>query len=283
MTLKFYPTPGLLFLLLSGIIVFSGCRQKGPEPSEIVAKVGNSYLTVEMVNNLVPENISDQEKFRYKKSLVDRWIERQMMAQQAEIEGIELSPEDNWKLENMKADILATKLLEKKVRKNIPVTDKEIEDYYEKNKDQFRREKDEVYLVHLFLEKLDKAIVREIKQSKMLMDVIQKNFLEGQANRLVEPNGDLGYVAVSDLNSKFRWAIRGKKTGIIYGPIRTKYGYHFLQVLDRQPAESIRSLELVRDEIIKTIRIEKRQQMIKNLKESIKKELPIETFYTNLK
>ena len=272
----------LYILCFLGIFILNGCQSNEHDPLEVVAKAGNQYLTKDMVGNLIPENISDEEKDLFVKNLIDKWIERQLLSQYAIREGIELTSEDEWQLEKMRMEILTTKLLNKKIKRDIPVTDKEIEDYYEKNQDQFQREKDEVHLVYLFQEKLDKAIVKEIKQSKLLLDVIKKNFLEGQGNQLNESNGDLGYVPLKTLRSEFRWAIRGKKTGIIYGPVKTKEGYHYLQVLDRQPAESIRSLDLIHDEIVALVQIEKREQLINNLKENTLKDLPVETFYNNV-
>ncbi len=106
--------------------------------------------------------------------------------------------------------------------------------------------------------------------------------MDRQITRVVEPNGDLGYVEVDKLRPELRRAIRGTKTGIIYGPIRTEEGYHFIQVLDRKPANSFRSLDLVRSEIVDLLKIEKKQQMIKNYKEQIKKNFQVETFLGNI-
>lgn len=272
----------LISISIAGTFQFLGCQKDQPDPLEVVARVGNQYLTRETVNSLVPSTISDEDRDLLIKNLVEKWIERQVMAQTAENEGIELAPNDAWHIESVELEMYAKELLRKKIPDNFTITDKEIEDYYDSNKSSFARKNDEVHIVHLYLEKLDRAITTEIKQSNSLIDVIQKNFLDRQISRVVEPNGDLGYVEVDMLRPKLKSGIRGTKTGIIYGPIKTDEGYHFLQVLDRKSANSIRSLDLVRAEIIDLLKIEKREQMIRSYKEKIKKDFQIETFYANI-
>jgi parvulin-like peptidyl-prolyl isomerase len=272
----------ILVTLLGVLLCIIGCQNKRPDSRKVIARVGNEYLTRDIINELIPENITEEERDIFQKNLIDRWIEKQILRQAALDEGIEFSQRDNWQLENLKMDIFAQKLLNSKISAAETATDKEIEDYYSANQGSFTRDKDEVHIVQLFLEKLDRTIRNEITKSNSLQDVIEKNFLIQQINNIVEPNGDLGYVEIASLRPVFARAIRGKKTGIIYGPIKTSDGYHYIQVLDRQEAGSVRELDLVRDEIIKQIKIEKRQQKIRALKEQLKKDADVETFYTNL-
>lgn len=276
----------LLSLLISLTVVvtvkFLGCQKNQPDPLEVLARVGDQYLTRETVDSLVPPETPSENRDLVIRNLVEKWIDRQVMAQTARKEGIELAPNDAWQIESVKLEMYAKELLKSKIPENFNITDKEVEDYYDSNKSQFARKRDEVHIVHLFLEKLDRAITSEIRQSNSLIDVMQKNFLDRQISRVVEPNGDLGYVEVDLLRSELRNGIRGTKTGIIYGPIKTDEGYHFIQVLDRKSANSIRRLDLVRTEIYDLLRIEKRQQMVRSYKEKIKKDFQIETFYANI-
>lgn len=270
--------PGILVVLL-----LCSCQREQIPPGEIVARVGEAYLTREVVLSLVPADLSQVDREFFIRKIVEQWIEDQLLAQKAAREGVELSSAEEWQVERLRAELLATKFLNSRIREHLPVTDQEVEDYYQAHTQQFVRDADEVHLVHLYFEKLDKAIVREIRQSKSLLSVIENNpYLKTQVSRVIEPNGDLGYVPVGQLRSEFQRAIRGKKTGVIYGPIRTKDGYHFLQVLDRQPKGSVRSLDLVREEIVVFLKFKKRQERIRQLKENIRKEIPVETFYNHV-
>lgn len=274
----------VILIFVFSIIVLSvfQCARNKPDSTEVVARVDDAYLTRETLDSMIPQKIADEDREFLVKNLVEKWVDQQVLAQTAQSEGIELTPHDKWQIESVQSEIYASKLISKKMPKDFTITDKEIEDYYNANQKLFERQNDEVHIAHLYLEKLDNAIVTEIKQSNSLNNVIQKNFLDRQMNRVVEANGDLGYVEVDKLRPEFKRAIRGTKTGIIYGPIRTEEGYHYLQVLDRKPAKSVRRLELVRQDIIDLLKIEKRQSMIKNYKETLKNDFSIETFMSNV-
>jgi len=271
-----------MFVFLLIVLSMLQCGNNEPDPIEVVARVDDAYLTRETVNSMIPEKIDDEDRKFLVKNLVEKWVDQQVLSQTAQSEGIELTPHDEWQIESVESEIYASKLISKKIPNDFTITDKEIEGYYNANQKLFERQNDEVHIAHLYLEKLDKAIVTEIKQSNSLNNVIKKNFLDRQINRIVEANGDLGYVEVDKLRPEFKRAIRGTKTGIIYGPIRTGEGYHYLQVLDRKPAKSVQRLELVRQEIIDLLKIEKRQTMIKKFKESLKNDFSIETFLSNI-
>jgi len=253
-----------------------------PKPGEIVARVGDAYLTRDMVLSLTPETLEREDREFFIHRIVEQWVDNQTLARKAAQEGMELSPREIWQIRNLDADMLASKFLDSKMRASFPVAEGEIEEYYTANPGQFKRKMDEVHLVHLYFEQLDNTIVNEIRQSKSLPEVIKKNYLDRQVNRIVEPNGDLGYVPVEQLREKFKQAIRGAQSGGIYGPIRTEDGYHFLQVLDRQPAGSLKTLELVHDEIATRLQIARRQEAIKMLKEKIRQEFDAETHYENI-
>ncbi len=263
-------------------IFFVGCSKNEPPPSEIVARVGKAYLSKDMVEHLLPSQLTSDRRRFFVKRIVEQWIDNQVLAQKALEDGLTLSPGDRWQLQNLKMELLASKFLEKKTQQKFPVTDREIEEYYQANQEEFKRDHDEVHLVHLFFEKPDKVIIREIRQSKSLLEVIRKNYLDRQITKVMEPNGDLGYVITEQLRPEFRRAIRGTKTGLIYGPIYSKDGTHYLQVLDRQPAGSIRSLDLVKETIKAHLEAQKRYSYIKMIKQSARKDFGVETFYDNI-
>jgi peptidyl-prolyl cis-trans isomerase C len=272
----------LIFILFPLFFFLSACNSSGPQGKEIVAKIGDNYLTRDVVLSLTPNTLTGADREYFIKRIIEQWIDNQTLALKALQEDYELTTKENWQIQNLEADMLAAKYLNTKMKLNYHVTDQEIEDYYQANQDQFKRQFDEVHLIHLYFEQLDKTIASEIRKSKSLMDIIKKNYMDRQINRVIEPNGDLGFVPLAQIRDKFRKTIGRKKTGVIYGPIKSEDGYHYVQVLDRQPAQSIRSLELIRDEIITYLQVAKRHRAIKILKEEIRKEFNVETFYDNI-
>jgi parvulin-like peptidyl-prolyl isomerase len=262
--------------------LFAGCSKNEPNPADIVARVGDKYLLREVVMQLVPDNLMLEQKQHYIKQIVEQWVDSHTLATAALKEGFTLTPIDQWQIDKLESELLANRYIKNKMRKDIPITDQEIEDYYHANQEQFRRTKDEVHLIHLYMEQLDNVIRKEIQKSKDLLEVIKNNYLDTQISRAAEPNGDLGYLPVEQLRREFQNAIRGTRTGVIYGPIKTKNGYHFLQVIDRQPAGSIRSLDLVDGEIRAILAAVKQRENLSKLKAELRKKFEAETFYENI-
>ena len=267
--------------LIAALSLFQ-CQGDRPPEEEIIARVGDAYLTRSVIQNLTPDNIEGENRTFFIRQVVEQWIENQILAQTAAKDGIRFSDLEQWQVDKLKSEILANKFIATRLPYDIKVTDKEAESYYNENKDQFRRNHNEVHLIHLYFKELDQAVVKEIKQTSTLTDVIKKNYFNLQVNQIIERNGDLGYLPERQLRLEFQKAIKGEKTGGIYGPIKTGDGFHFLQVMDRQPAGSTRKLSLVRPEIVERLTVLKRIQMTRELKDESRKNIEVETFYNNI-
>ena len=205
------------------------------------------------------------------------------MAITAEKEGVELSPYEDWSIENLKKEMLVQRYIDAKLPRDIIITDEEISNYYDKNKDEFIRDQNEVHLVQLYLENLDKAIAEEIRELKSLQEVIQKNFLENQVNRMVEKNGDLGYVPEENLRPEIQRIVRTGSTGKIYGPIKIESGYYYFQMMDKQKAGSYRSLDLMKDDIRTRLISIKREKLSEDLAKKIAEKMDIEVHMEHIK
>ncbi|MGH1364282.1 MAG: peptidyl-prolyl cis-trans isomerase [Calditrichia bacterium] len=271
----------LLFFLLT--VLLSSCLNSNQQNTNLIARVGEEELTREILLPLIPKDISKEDREFFVKQLVESWIENQLLVQQAREDGFQLSTKEKWQVNKLKKELLATQFLQNRLQNSFQIPDDEILSFYEKNKDHYRRSQNEVHLQHLFFEKLDKAIVDEIKQSGSLAQVIEKNNYLGQKNDVIlEANGDLGFLAISELRSEFRKAIEKNKKSGIFGPIKTRDGHHYLQVISRKEKGSVRDVELVKGEIIAHLRMQKRQESIKRLREELQKKYPVETFYDNV-
>ena len=77
-------------------------------------------------------------------------------------------------------------------------------------------------------------------------------------------------------------ALRRLKTGAISPPIQSQYGYHFVQLLDRQEKGSPIDIELVRDEIVRRLKWQKRQQEYKRLMDELKEKFQVQTYLSKV-
>jgi hypothetical protein len=273
----------IFLFLLTLVILFAGCRSKSIPDIEIIAKVGDQYLTRDQLLKWMPPNLPEEQKAIVARQYIDRWVQKTSMAITAEKEGVELSPYEDWSIENLKKEMLVQRYIDAKLPRDIIITDEEISNYYDKNKDEFIRDQNEVHLVQLYLENLDKAIAEEIRELKSLQEVIQKNFLENQVNRMVEKNGDLGYVPEENLRPEIQRIVRTGSTGKIYGPIKIESGYYYFQMMDKQKAGSYRSLDLMKDEIRTRLISIKREKLSEDLAKKIAEKMDIEVHMEHIK
>jgi parvulin-like peptidyl-prolyl isomerase len=273
----------IFLFLLTLVILFAGCRSKSIPDIEIIAKVGDQYLTRDQLLKWMPPNLPEEQKVIVARQYIDRWVQKTSMAITAEKEGVELSPYEDWSIENLKKEMLVQRYIDAKLPRDIIITDEEISNYYDKNKDEFIRDQNEVHLVQLYLENLDKAIAEEIRELKSLQEVIQKNFLENQVNRMVEKNGDLGYVPEENLRPEIQRIVRTGSTGKIYGPIKIESGYYYFQMMDKQKAGSYRSLDLMKDEIRTRLISIKREKLSEDLAKKIAEKMDIEVHMEHIK
>ena len=274
---------GLIIFLAILVMFFAGCQSKSIPDIEIIAKVGDEYLTRDQLFKWMPSNLPEDQKPIVARQYVDRWVQKTSMAITAEKEGVELSPYEEWSMINLKKELLVEKYVDAKLPRDIIITDEEISNYYDKNKDEFIRDQNEIHLVQLYLENLDNAITEEIRELKSLEEVIEKNFLENQVNRLVERNGDLGYVPENSLRPEIQRLARNGSTGKIYGPIKIGSGYYYFQMMDKQKAGSYRSLDLMKDEIRTRLIAIKREKLSEDLAKKIADKINIEIHMEHIK
>ncbi len=257
------------------------CRKSESLPEDMVAQVNDHYLRLKQVNASVPNGLSEDLSLSLKKNVISRWVENEALYQAAIVKGVKLTDYDKFLVNEYRKSLIIQKYIDQTFNKERPVSEKEIDDYYNKHEGEFQRDKNEVHVIHLFMDQYDPNIFKEIKNANDLTPIIKKYYLNEKSG-VNQPNGDLGYLAVSQFPSKLAKVLMRMKTGTICRPIKTKDGYHFFQLLDRQKKGTIRSLNLVRDDIILRIKKQHRDQEIKKLIQEAKQKVQIQTYLSKI-
>lgn len=270
-----------LLIILFYTLVLSGCLSESEQKKGVVAQVDLAQITNTDLEAALPETTSPEAKLSLKRKLMESWIEDEIFYQSALKEGLSLSNHEKMMVRNYEKRLLVEKYLEKYLNVNYRVLDQEIEDYYNKHKQEFVWDDAYVHIIHLVIENEDRTIHNEIMKSKNLLAVIENNFFDQQSTQ-ERPIGDLGYVKLGDLPSRLASRIKTTKTGSIRGPIKTDYGHHYFQLLDTQNAGAFKDLEIVKDEIILRIKMIKRRNELDNLKQNLRSNFNIQTDLNNL-
>jgi peptidyl-prolyl cis-trans isomerase D len=131
-----------------------------------------------------------------------------------------------------------------------------LKDYYESHKDAYSQE-EQVHARHILIkaaagnaeeEKKAQAKVQDIaaRAKKEDFGKLAKEFSEDPGSK--EKGGDLGFFQRGRMVKPFEDAAFSGKPNEISAPIKTDYGYHLVQVLEKKPAQT-RSLDEVKKEI----------------------------------
>lgn len=133
-----------------------GCNGDKPR-TDYVAKVNNSYLTGEEVAVMV--DTSAAKKF-YRNEVIKNWIETELLYQAALDEGITNDAEYFRLIENSKKELAVSLYLQKYLREeNIRYDLKDLESFYEVNKNDFKLFADTYIINRVDFINEDKAIL----------------------------------------------------------------------------------------------------------------------------
>lgn len=265
----------LLFLFIITIYLFS-CRSEDKNKADVVAQVNMAQITNSELESSLSPSISIEVKQALKRKLMEKWIEEEIFYQAALEDGISLSEDEERMVKDYARHLIIQRYLGEKINRNYRILDQEIEDYYNKHREEFKWDSDYAQIIHLVMENEDKTINNEIRKSKNLTDVIKNNFFDQQSTD-TRPIGDLGYIRLDELPSRLERSIRRMKTGNIGGPIKTELGNHYVQLLDFQKSGSQKDLDVVREEIIFNLKLQKRNAEIEKLKQNLRPNFTIQT------
>jgi peptidyl-prolyl cis-trans isomerase C len=270
----------VVFVIIVSHLLFS-CGGEEKQVKDIIAEVNKAYITGSEIEARIPDNLTDDMKAALKRKFMDEWIEREIFYQTAVKEDMKLSDDELQMIDNYRKELLVQKYLNKYVNKTYHILDREVEEYYKNNKEEFKWYADHVHIIHLVVKSYDASLFKEISQSKNLLTIIEKNYFDQQSS-LENPIGDLGYVKLDELPAELKNAIKGMRTGDISKQIKSEYGYHFIQLLDFQRAGTWKEMDLVKEEIIRRIKLQKRKKEIEELKNKLRVEFSIQTHLSKL-
>ncbi len=145
---------------------------------------------------------------------------------------------------------------EAKVSSRIQIPEAQLRQAYEANKDQFRTP-ERVHVRHILLKTTDvpKDDIPKIeaKAQELRKQVNNTNFADLAKKDSQDPGsaakgGDLGWIVRGQTVKAFEDAAFSLKPGDISNVIKTEYGFHILQVLEKEPAR-LKPFEEVKDQL----------------------------------
>ncbi len=148
------------YLLLSFTILLLGCTKPTSTTEVVLARVGNSELTLEEVRNQIPDISLLEDSVSAYNHYRDQWIERQLILQEANRINLLSSPDVKAKLKNMREEVIINSFQQAimNTKENSEqVTMEEARSYYQENKDKFVLDERYVRFRHLVARTLNDA------------------------------------------------------------------------------------------------------------------------------
>jgi len=239
------------------------------EGTKVLAKVGDFEITSDYVDKVI-ESLPETFRTQYllpggKQRLVEYLVDMEALYQEAKKEGLDSDPAVAFKVEFATKQLVSAELLDRELKAVSEPSDSEIEDYYNQNKEMFKRPEQA---------KVRHILVKSEEEAKKI-----KSQLEGGADfaeLAKEKSQDVSRVRGGELG----WLDKGRTVPefdqVIFSIplhkpeiVKTQFGFHVVEVMDRKE-EGYRDLSEVRDKISNILSNSKSQQRYQDLVQSLR-------------
>ncbi len=209
-----------------------------------------------------------------KRKFLENLIKQKLLIQEMKKEGIKEDDEIKRKVQKYREALLLKKFVDEKLS-NIKVSEKEIEDYYNKHKSEFVQPS-KVKMRHILVKTKKEALsIREKLIKGADFAELAKKYSIDKASAV--KGGELGTLRKDQLVKEFGDVAFSLKPGEISQPVKTKFGYHIIQVEEKTP-EVVLPLSHVRQDIEQKLLAEKRAEALNKLVKELEKKSKIEVY-----
>jgi peptidyl-prolyl cis-trans isomerase SurA len=290
-------TVSLGFLLVSGCLCVDAAEEiidriVAVVNNEVITLSDLSKVTSIMLASAEQQKgqaFTDDERAQMTQKALDQLIERKLIEQKAKEVDIKITDkeinraiEDVLKRNNitleqlqeilkkeksslqdyrvmMKSEILQSKVIGREVRSRITVTDKDIQDYYEKNIAGPGKSGERIHIQQILITIPPDSTPAQIEKLEKKMDGIRQKILAGEnfGKMAVEysqdpsarEGGDLGNFSKGDLQPAIESVAFSMEKGEVSQVIRSSAGLHLIKIVDKQTGAEAKGWESQKQEI----------------------------------
>lgn len=203
---------------------------------------------------------------------VDEIIKKEVLYLEAKKRGMEKDKDLQKKLEEIKKLTLINQLLEKEIKAAAKVTETDIKDYYNKNKDNFIIP-NQVRLSHIVLKTEDdaKKAYERLNKGEDFAKVASELSIDKAS---AKSGGDIGSFKMGEMSAEIENIVFKLKKGEISEPARLKDGIHIFKATDLKGSQV--EFSKVKDLIAQRLTAEKQREAFDKFIEGIKKNYKID-------
>jgi peptidyl-prolyl cis-trans isomerase C len=166
--------------------------------------------------------------------LLDRVVDFQLLANEAERQDLETDPAVQIALDRARANVLRDALIRRQIDQG--TTDAKLHERYDQLRQTANFAQPEVHARHILLKSEDeaKAVIKELQGGADFATLAQQRSTGPSA----QSGGDLGFFRRDQMVPQFAEAAFALQPGqITTEPVQTQFGWHVIMVLDRRTVE----------------------------------------------
>ena len=227
------------------------------------------------LNQLPPE-----KQMNFQKEVLQQLVAKTLIYDDAKKTGIlksaEFKSEYKKVQERVKKEV-AIQIWQKSQFEKVKVSDKELKNYYDKNKGEFK-EAESVHARHILVKELSEAesILKDLKSLKG--NALKTKFITLAKEKSTGPSsvdgGDLGTFAKGKMVPEFNKEVFSMKVGTVSEPVKTQFGYHIIYLEEKNKAKNLGFKE-VKPFIEQRLKLEKFKVTMKEKMEKLEKKATI--------
>lgn len=243
--------------------------------NKVLAEVNGKEIRLSDVYELM-QGMDDRERFNNNEGiniLADELINQELLLEDAKAKKYDQDKEFAKELEVVKNNMLKNYAMHK-VFESVTITDEELKEYYENNKETLFSPV--TYTAsHILVEDEKEAdkIYEEIKDGKDFAKAAEEYSLDPSAKN----GGQLGSFPRGVMVKEFQEGLDSLKVGEISKPVKTEFGYHLIKLDDKKEIES--TFEEIKDQVRSTYEMLKRQNEYMDLVNKLAEKAEVKKFY----
>ncbi len=266
----------VLFVLIVAVFL-SSCTKDNSAKGSYVAKIDSVKITWEDVRaemDALPPMA--KEFFQGPEGaarFVDEIVKKELLYLETKKRGLDKDKDFKRKVEEFKKITLINQILEKEIEAaGKDISDKEIRDYYEQNKDEFTVNT-KVRLSHIVL-KTDDEAKKAYERLQEGADFAKLAMELSTDKSSAKAGGDLGFFSRGEMTPELEEAAFSLRKGETSRPVKLKSGIHILKVTDAKG--NVVEFDKVKDILGQRMAAERQRESFDKFIESLKKSYKIE-------
>ncbi len=265
-----------LICLLTTVVLFAGCSRNNRSEGPVVAKIGEDAITEEdFLRELdrVPEWARSQFRgMEGKEKFLDELIKRDLIYQDAKRMRLDKDKDYLARIREFEKMSLVSLILKKEVEDKAKVSDAEIKEFFEQNKDKFTIGT-KIRASHILVgtEKEANDILERLNKGESFAK-LARAFSKDKGS--AQKGGDLGYFGRGRMVPEFERAALALKPGEVSKPVKTRFGYHIIKLTDIKKGK-LASFEQSKESIRKQLLAQKRKALFNSYVEKLKEKTEV--------